>query len=158
MNLKQMIEPDLPHMRNGNQDDPASISEVRLKAWHYSTVVECWGHCGDLSVTLAQSQIVCLPSYREELPKVLLEAAACGRSLIATDTPGCRESFAMVKNGLLVPLRDAASLANAIERLLADANLRYTTRPKGRRMVELEFYEATVAQQTLAVYPELCPP
>jgi glycosyltransferase involved in cell wall biosynthesis len=143
---------------NGDPDNPASISEDQLKAWHDSGVVESWGHCSDMPATLAQAHIVCLPSYREGLPKVLLEAAACGKPLIATDAPGCREIVRHGENGLLVPLRDAASLADAIERLLADANLRCTMGQKGRRMVELEFSEAKVAQQTLAVYRELCPP
>ena len=142
---------------NGDPDNPASISEGQLKAWHDSGVVESWGHCGDMPATLAQAHIVCLPSYREGLPKVLLEAAACGKPLIATDAPGCREIVRHGENGLLVPLRDAAGLANAIECLLCDANLRHVMGQNGRRIVELEFSEAKVAQQTLAVYRELCP-
>ena len=143
---------------NGDPDNPASISEGQLKVWHDSGVVESWGHCGDMPATLAQAHIVCLPSYREGLPKVLLEAAACGKPLIATDAPGCREIVRHGENGLLVPLRDAAGLANAIECLLGDANLRHVMGQNGRRIVELEFSEAKVAQQTLAVYRELCPP
>lgn len=142
----------------GDPENPASIAEGQLKAWRDSGVVESWGHRDDMPATLAQSHIVCLPSYREGLPKVLLEAAACGRPLVATDAPGCREIVRHGENGLLVPLRDAASLADAIGRLLADAELRHTMGQKGRRMVELEFSEAKVAQQTLAVYRELCPP
>ena len=143
---------------DGDPDNPASISENQLKTWHDSSVVESWGHCGDMPGTLAQAHIVCLPSYREGLPKVLLEAAACGRALIATDAPGCREIVRHGINGLLVPLRDAVSLADAIERLLGDADLRRVMGQQGRRMVESEFSEAIVAQQTLAVYRELCPP
>ncbi len=143
---------------NGDPDNPASISDGQLKAWHDSGVVESWGHCSNMPATLAQAHIVCLPSYREGLPKVLLEAAACGRALIATDAPGCREIVRHAENGLLVPLRDAAGLANAIERLLGDADLRRTMGQQGRRMVESEFSEAKVAEQTLAVYRELCPP
>ena len=143
---------------NGDPDNPASISEGQLKAWHDSGVVESWGHCSDMPATLAQAHIVCLPSYREGLPKVLLEAAACGKPLIATDAPGCREIVRHGENGLLVPLRNAAGLADAIERLLGDADMRHAMGQKGRRLVELAFSEAKVAQQTLAVYRELCPP
>lgn len=143
---------------NGDPDNPASISEDQLKAWHDSGVVESWGHCGDMPATLAQAHIVCLPSYREGLPKVLLEAAACGRPLIATDAPGCREIVRHGENGLLVPLRDAASLANAIEHLLGDADLRRAMGQRGRNRAVSEFSETMVAQQTLAVYRELCPP
>mgnify|MGYP000438590344 CR=1 FL=1 len=143
---------------NGDPDNPASISESQLKAWHDSGVVECWGHCSDMPATLGKAHLVCLPSYREGLPKVLLEAAACGRPLIATDVAGCREIVRHGENGLLVPLRDSSSLADAIERLLRDAGMRDTMGRKGRLMVESEFSEAMVAQQTLAVYSELCPP
>lgn len=142
---------------NGDPDNPANISENQMEEWHRSGVVECWGHCVDMPVTLTKAHIVCLPSYREGLPKVLLEAAACGRPLIATDVPGCREIVRHGQNGLLVPLRDAISLADAIERLLDNSDLRRVMGEKGRQMVESEFSEATVAQQTLAVYRELCP-
>ena len=142
---------------NGDPDNPASISEGQLRAWHESGAVESWGHCADMPKILAMAHIVCLPSYREGLPKVLLEAAACGRPLIATDVPGCREIVRHGENGLLVPLRDAVSLANAIERLLGDAPLRHSMGQEGRLMVESEFSETTVAEKTLAVYLELCP-
>ena len=142
---------------NGDPDNPASISDSQIKTWHDRGMVECWGHCADMPVTLAKAHIVCLPSYREGLPKVLLEAAACGRPLIATDVPGCREIVRHGHNGLLVPLRDAAGLANAIEHLLGDTDLRRAMGQRGRQMVESEFSEAMVALQTLAVYHELCP-
>lgn len=143
---------------NGDVDSPASIPEDQLKAWHASGVVECWGHCPDMPRVLAQANIVCLPSYREGLPKVLLEAAACARALVATDAPGCREIVRDGENGLLVPLRDAAGLANAIGLLLADTGRRQAMGHKGRKMVEMEFSEAKVAEETLTVYRELCLP
>ena len=142
---------------HGDPDNPASISENQIKAWQDSGVVECWGHCEDMPATLAKAHVVCLPSYREGLPKVLLEASACARPLIATDVPGCREIVRHGENGLLVPLRDVAGLAEAMVRLLGNAELRRTMGQKGRLMVESEFSEMTVARQTLAVYHELCP-
>ena len=142
----------------GDPDNPASISASQLNAWRDSKVVEHWGHCIDMPVTLAKAHVVCLPSYREGLPKVLLEAAACGRPVIATDVPGCREIVRHGENGLLVPLRDTVCLADAIERLLVNTDMRHAMGKKGRLMVESEFSEAMVAQQTLAVYSELCPP
>ena len=143
---------------DGDADNPASIPDAQLKAWHDSGLIECWGRCEDMPAALAQAHIVCLPSYREGLPKVLLEAAACARALVATDAPGCREIVRHGENGLLVPLRDAASLADAFERLLGDPALRFRMGQKGRHMVELEFSEAKVAQETLAVYREMCAP
>jgi glycosyltransferase involved in cell wall biosynthesis len=142
---------------DGDGDNPASIPDAQLKAWHDSGLMECWGHCEDMPAALKQAHIVCLPSYREGLPKVLLEAAACARALVATDAPGCREIVRHGQNGLLVPLRDAASLANAIERLLGDPALRIRFGQKGRQMIESEFSEAKVAQETLEVYLEMFP-
>lgn len=143
---------------DGDADNPASIPDAQLKAWHDSGLIEGWGRCEDMPGALAQAHIVCLPSYREGLPKVLLEAAACARALVATDAPGCREIVRHGENGLLVPLRDAASLADAIERLLGDPVLRFRMGQKGRHMVEAEFSEEKVAQETLAVYREVCAP
>lgn len=143
---------------DGDADNPASIPDAQLKAWHDSGVVQCWGRCDNMPAALAEAHIVCLPSYREGLPKVLLEAAACARPLVATDAPGCREIVRDGENGLLVPLRDAASLADAIERLVGDRALRLRMGEKGRQMVESEFSEEKVAQQTLAVYREMCTP
>lgn len=143
---------------DGDADNPASIPDEQLKAWHDSGLAECWGRCDDMPAAFAQAHIVCLPSYREGLPKVLLEAAACARPLVATDVPGCREIVRHGENGLLVPLRDAASLAAAIEQLLGDPALRLSMGEKGRKMVESEFSEAQVAQQTLTVYREMCAP
>lgn len=142
---------------HGDADNPASISEIQLKAWHDSEVVEYWGHSEDMPAALAKAHVVCLPSYREGLPKVLLEAAACARPLIATDVPGCREIVRHGENGLLVPLRDVPGLAEAMACLLGNAELRRTMGQKGRAMVESEFSEKSVARQTLAVYHELCP-
>ncbi len=141
---------------DGDADNPASIPDAQLKAWYDSGLIECWGRCEDMPAAFAQANIVCLPSYREGLPKVLLEAAACARALVATDAPGCREIVRHGENGLLVPLRDAASLADAIERLLGDFALRLRMGKKGRHMVESEFSEKKVIQETLAVYREMC--
>ena len=143
---------------DGDADNPASIPDAQLKAWHDGGVVECWGRCDDMPAAFAQAHIVCLPSYREGLPKVLLEAAACGKPLVATDAPGCREIVRHNENGLLVPLRDATALAQAIERLLVDSALRLAMGKRGREMVETEFSEDHVARQTLAVYQEMCKP
>ena len=104
---------------------------------------------------LAHSSIVCLPSYREGLPKVLLEAASCGRAIIATDVPGCREIVDDGENGLLVPLKDSIALASAIKELINDSEKRKRMGINGRRLVENEFSEETVVFQTLKVYQEL---
>jgi glycosyltransferase involved in cell wall biosynthesis len=89
------------------------------------------------------------------LPKALLEAAACARAIVATDMPGCREVVRHGESGLLVPPHDIAALAEALARLVADAGLRQAMGAAGRVLVERDFGEAIVAQQTLALYQAL---
>lgn len=136
-------------------ENPASLDEMSLRAWHGHEGIEWWGRREDMPQVFAQADIVCLPSYREGLPKVLLEAAACGRALVATDVPGCREIVIHEQNGLRVPARDAVALAAAIRRLLDDAALRARFGQAGRAMVEAAFSDAIVVEQTLAVYREM---
>ena len=143
---------------DGDPENPAAIPDEVLQAWRQDGVVECWGRREDMPEVLGSSHIVCLPSYREGLPKALLEAAACGRPIVATDVPGCREIVIDGSNGLLVPPRDAPALAAAIVRLLAQAKLRAEMGRRGRELVELEFSEEIVVAQTLAVYRELAAP
>ena len=140
---------------DSDPENSAAIADEQLEAWAASGVVEWWGRREDMPQVFAQANIVCLPSYREGLPKVLLEAAACGRALVATDVPGCREIVIDGHNGLLAPLRDAVGLAAAIRRLLDDAGLRAELGRCGRALVEAEFSEEKVVQQTLAVYREM---
>jgi glycosyltransferase involved in cell wall biosynthesis len=141
---------------DSDEENPAAIPVKQLESWRDSGVVEWWGRRDDMPEVLAQATIVCLPSrYREGLPKVLLEAAACGRALISTDAPGCREIVHHGVNGLLVPIRDANSLALAIERLLGEPVTRAEMGRQGRKMVVAEFSESSVAAQTLAVYEEM---
>ena len=104
---------------------------------------------------LPQATIVCLPSYREGLPKSLLEAMACGRPCITTDTSGCREAVCHEDNGLLVPVKDSKALANAIQQLLDNKSERLSMGRRGRQRAVEEFADQVVNTQTLAVYEEL---
>jgi glycosyltransferase involved in cell wall biosynthesis len=137
--------------------NPASVPLSELETWREEGVVEWWGRREDMPGVFAQSHVVCLPSYREGLPKALLEAAACGRPIVATDAPGCREIVRHEDNGLLVPVRDAVALAAALERLIRDASLRQRMGQRGRERVETEFSQQRVISETLAVYRELLP-
>ncbi len=136
-------------------DNPAAIPLEQLQDWHESGVVEWLGKQDDMPALLAQSHIVCLPSYREGLPKSLLEAAASGRAIVATDVPGCREAVRHDENGLLVPARDAVALAQALHLLIGDAAMRQRFGQRGRSMAEQEFSGEKVAAETLALYREL---
>jgi len=139
-------------------ENPATIPDAQLRAWREEGVVECWGFREDMPDVLASAHVVCLPSYREGLPKALIEAASCGRPIVATDVPGCREIVRHEDNGLLVPVREAAPLADALERLIADPDLRARLGARGRERVMNEFSEEHVIAATLRLYRELVRP
>lgn len=134
--------------------NPAAVPPDMLQAWSTEGAIELWGWRTDMAEVLAQAHIVCLPSYREGLPKALLEAAACGRPLVSCDVPGCREIVQHGVNGLLVAPRDAAALAAALHQLLQDAKQRTEFGRQGRRLVAAEFSVESVIAQTLALYRE----
>lgn len=135
--------------------NPSTISNRQLKIWHESKMVEWWGHCDNMPQVIAQAHIVCLPSYREGVPKVLIEAAACGRPIVTTDVPGCREIVRQGENGLLVPVRDAGALAEALHKLIEDPDLRLRMGARGREIAAAEFSIEKIVGKILAVYKEL---
>ncbi|MCO6390163.1 glycosyltransferase [Aliihoeflea aestuarii] len=132
--------------------NPTSISQGELRRWQDEGVVEWLGMREDVPDLLRASHIVALPSYREGLPKVLLEAMAAGRPIVATDVPGCREATRDGENGLLVPPRDAKALTDAIVRLAADRPLRARMGANGRARAEREYAAEVVDRQTLELY------
>ncbi len=136
-------------------ENPSSVPDEQLRGWQESGSVEYWGHRDDMAAVLAQSNLVCLPSYLEGLPKVLIEAAACGRAIVTTDVPGCREVVRHNENGLLVPPRDSDALADALASLIKNPSLRARLGARGRETVVREFSEETVFAQTLTIYREL---
>ena len=131
------------------------IEPTQLRRWVEEGVVEWWEHRDEMPSTLASATIVVLPSYREGLPKVLLEAAACGKPLIATDVPGCRDIVTHGINGLLVPVRDSTALAAAIDSLLRDSSRRAAMGVAGREGVIRTFSVEKVAGQVVDLYREL---
>jgi glycosyltransferase involved in cell wall biosynthesis len=138
-----------------DHENPNSISPEVIRDWEAEGVVEWWGLRNDMPSVLQSSNVVVLPSYREGLPKILLEAAACGRPIVATDVPGCREIVSDGDSGLLVPPRDVNALAEAIRRLLGDRALRTRMGERGRAIAESGFSEDRTITATLAVYREL---
>lgn len=140
-------EPDL--------DNPASLKQDELDAWQAAGLVELWGHRSDMHAVLPLANVVVLPSYREGLPKVLIEAAACGRAVVTTDAPGCRDAIEPGVSGLLVPAKDAVALAAAIAELLNDKQRCQAMGAAGRKLAEQAFDVNSVAEQHLAVYADL---
>lgn len=137
-----------------DEDNPTAIEEEQLSRWSQNDGIEWWGHREDMPTVLGAATLVVLPSYREGLPKVLLEAAACGKALIATDVPGCREAVRHQDTGLLVPVRDPVALADAIASLLANHELRATMAVSGREFVVREYSKEKIAGQFLKLYQE----
>ena len=136
-------------------ENPASIPEETLLLWHSEGIVEWWGYREDMPDVFAKANIVVLPSYREGLPKVLIEAASCGRAIVATDVPGCREIVRHNENGLLVSPRDSKALSDALKILIRDSELRAKMGARGREIVEAEFSEEIVVRQTMEVYEKI---
>jgi glycosyltransferase involved in cell wall biosynthesis len=133
-------------------DNPASVPQQQVDAWVAEGAVENVGWIDDMPALLAASAIVCLPSYREGLPKALIEAAAAGRPIVTTDVPGCREVVRDGENGLLVPVRDAERIADTLQTLLLDPALRRRMGARGRDIAAAEFGLDAVVDQTLALY------
>ncbi|MEW8512183.1 MAG: glycosyltransferase family 4 protein [Candidatus Thiodiazotropha sp.] len=132
--------------------NPESVPAVRLAEWARDGDVEWWGNRQDMPAIYNLAHIVCLPSYREGLPKVLLEAAASGREIVATDVPGCREVVIEEENGLLVPARESGPLADALRRLITNPQLRHSMGLKSRVMAEAEFSIKQVVERHMDIY------
>jgi glycosyltransferase involved in cell wall biosynthesis len=137
--------------------NPNTVPEKYLKEQNTNGYIEWIGHVDDVKPFIVKSDVVVLPSYREGLPKVLLEAASCRRALIATDVPGCREIVEHGINGLLVPLKDANSLVEAMLKLAKDPGLRFQMGQNGRKKVLKEFDEKIVIKKTIEVYKKVGP-
>lgn len=135
--------------------NPSSLTSNDLDALRAEGLVELLGFRKDVAQLFANSHIVVLPSYREGLPKVLVEAAACGRAVVTTDVPGCRDAIEPDVTGLLVPVRDPFALADAIQRLIDDPKLRQQMGREGRELAEREFAIERVVRRHLDIYQEL---
>lgn len=131
------------------------IPEQVLEQWQAQGDVEWWGQRDNMPQVFAQADIVCLPSYREGLPKALIEAMAMGLPCVTTDVPGCREVVTDGDNGLLVRVRDVVSLAEALAKVIGDAGLRERMGRRGRARAETEFANERVISETLAEYREM---
>lgn len=137
-----------------DEGNPTAVPVQQLEEWQTEGIIEWWGHTNDIKQVFALSHVVVLPSYREGLPKVLLEAAASGRPIVATDVPGCREVVKHDVNGLLVQARNVEDLAGAMKKLINDKSLRQEFGQRGREIAVQEFSLDIVVRKTLDVYAE----
>ena len=137
--------------------NPTAVSEAIVRQWEREGIIAWWGFHDDMSETLPRADIVCMPSYREGLPRVLIEAAACGLPMVSTDVPGCREIVHDGENGYLVPPRDGPATADAIARLVADPHERRRMGENSRAMALRDYAVDDFVARTLAVYAQVAP-
>ena len=144
-------EPDHGH--------PSAVPLATIEQWRKAGYVEWLGWRCDMPAMMAQSHVVCLPSsYGEGVPRILVEAAASGRAIVTTDSPGCREVVRHGENGLLIPVHDVEALIGAIVQLIKNSSLRATMGTRGREIAVSEFSLERVINANLAVYRLLLKP
>mgnify|MGYP002725586730 CR=1 FL=1 len=137
--------------------NPTDVAEAAIKAWEAEGLVEWWGFRSDMPGVLRQAHIICMPSYREGLPRGLIEAAACGLPIVTADVPGCREVVAHGESGILVPVRDGRATAAAIGKLLDDPALRRSMGRAARQLALDEFTVEAFVADTMATYDAVLP-
>jgi glycosyltransferase involved in cell wall biosynthesis len=135
--------------------NPASISQDQIRFWEQEGLVHWMGHTSHPYEAYAESHIVVLPSYREGLPKALLEASLTGRPVVATDVPGCRDVVCHDETGFLVPLKDVQGLANALETLIDQKELRETMGKKAHDYVLNRFADPIIHSMHETLYGTL---
>jgi glycosyltransferase involved in cell wall biosynthesis len=131
------------------------VTPEEAASWNNEPGITWLGHVDDIAGLWARAHLAVLPSRREGLPLSLLEAAACGRAMVATDVPGCREIVIPGENGLLVPVDNATALADAIGQLLRETEQRAQFAAAARRLVIEEVSAETIGRQTVALYRHL---
>jgi glycosyltransferase involved in cell wall biosynthesis len=135
--------------------NPTSVTPAEIEHWVREGVVEWVPYTSDIAAALAELHIVALPSYREGFPKSLIDAAAAGRAIVTTDTPGCRDAIAIGVTGLLCPAKDAIALADAIDRLILDRDLCVRMGIAGRAHAEDRFDVGDVTRRHIEIYRTL---
>lgn len=139
-----------------DEDNPNSISQTELDEWNNNGVIKSLGHCNNIPEIFSESHIITMPSYYGEgVPKVLIEAAACGRPIVTTDNPGCRDSVIPGVSGKLVPIKDSLSLAEALITLIENPILRDSMGEKAREYAVRDFDVKSVVQKHMEIYSKL---
>lgn len=151
--LKAETEARVALVGEPDPGNPGTVSSHTLEKWHSEGMIEWWGWQQDMPEVYNRSHIVALPTmYGEGVPTTLIEAAACGRPLVASDIPGCRQVVLDGHNGFLVPPNDPPALAQALKRLATNASLRGRMGAASRQLVMQKFTHAQVNAATFRVY------
>ncbi|PPK51356.1 glycosyl transferase family 1 [Marinobacter persicus] len=150
------VDVDFRLIGSPDPGNPTSATEEDLVNWKQGNDVTLLGYRSDIADQYGAANIVCLPSYYGEgLPKSLVEAAACGRAVVTTDHPGCRDAIKPGESGVLVPVKDPVALADAIQSLLEDSGLRMQMGRSGRELAEKEFAIEKIVDQHMQIYRDL---
>lgn len=136
-------------------NNPTGLNADDLTKINSENIVEVLGFQNDIPSLFEKSHIICLPSYREGLPKVLIEAAAASRAIVTTDVPGCRDAIIPNKTGLLVPVKNSEALANAIQDLLENSEKRVSMGSAGRALAEKKYAIESIVEAHLEIYHKL---
>jgi glycosyltransferase involved in cell wall biosynthesis len=153
----QALEPSWRFLLVGAADykNPSALSREQLEIWQQQKYVEWLGHVHDMRELFTRAAIVCLPSYREGMPKVLLEAAAAGCAVVTTDVTGCREAIVDGKTGDLVPVRDSVALSKSLLSLMRDNSRRIRYGMTGQKRAQEIFSIDAVIEKTFKIYREV---
>ena len=137
------------------QKNPSSVKLSIVKKWEEENLIENWGYKKNMSNIINSALIVVLPSYREGFPKVLIEAAACGRPSITTNVPGCKDAVINNHTGILVPVKNSIMLANEIQKLLNDRVKIKKMSSNARKHALKNFNVNEVVNKHIKIYKEL---
>jgi glycosyltransferase involved in cell wall biosynthesis len=138
-----------------DKENPGSLAPEQLREFASLYGIHWLGHVADIREVWARAHFAVLASRREGLPKSLLEAAACGRAMVATDVPGCREIAIAGETALTVPVDNAEALAGAMARLAGDKKMRKKFATNARALVESKFSADAIGREIVAIYKQL---
>jgi glycosyltransferase involved in cell wall biosynthesis len=153
--IKEKINAKFVLVGDLDTSNPACANLSEIKKWELDGTIEYWGYKTKMHKILNLSTIVVLPSYREGFPKVLMEAAACGKPVITTNVPGCRDAVINNFTGKIVPVKNSKSLAIAIRNLLESRHQMKLMRKNARKHAEKNFSIKKITQMHLEVYQSL---
>jgi glycosyltransferase involved in cell wall biosynthesis len=155
--LVKSVHPSTRFILAGALDEaPGAIPKNVVEEWMRGGILEWWGFVDDVRKVWRQAQIAVLPSFREGLPTALLEAASCGRALIATDVPGCSDVVRDNVNGFLIPVDDSIALAAAIKTLIEDRELRVKFGQAAQFLVQSTFSKQVIHEEYRRLYRNTC--
>ena len=135
--------------------NPTSLKKETLINWNSQKVIDWLGWIDNVGDILKKTDILCLPSYREGLPKALIEGASFGLPIVTTDTVGCRDVVQDGVNGFLVPIKNSTALENAILKLIKDEKLRVRMGKESYNLASNKFSSRIIISQTMDIYNEM---